>query len=351
MITGQLFPTPNQKIWACAYMDNQTECFEIRTVPNRTTSGVEQLYHKEFPIGSAVADFLTVDLGAWDEQSETLQPCLDAINAGQDAELNFARLFDATKYWLSQSALFVPFAASIERLHLDYEAGKRLSLDECNRQMAYYMALQPRLRAMARSLFEAETPQDMRALYFKRQENAGFEQYPALVFRTVSLRKATKGAGGFFPYDDLLNEPQKHDFADFITEVLETEEPSEFVDFILYRYLTENLRFRVCKYCGRYFGVVGNPKSEYCDRLIDGSIKTCKETGSYRIYTKRKMEDPAVREYKRSYKAHNARIRYGLTTREQFNAWSREAREKRDLCVAGRLPIDEFIAWLDSDRM
>lgn len=56
-------------------------------------------------------------------------------------------------------------------------------------------------------------------------------------------------------------------------------------------------------------------------------------------------------EYKRSYKAHNARIRYGLMTREQFNNWSREAREKRDLCVAGKLSLDEFIAWLDRDRL
>ena len=62
------------------------------------------------------------------------------------------------------------------------------------------------------------------------------------------------------------------------------------------------------------------------------------------------MENPAIREYKRSYKTHNARIRYGLMTREEFTAWSVEAREKRDKCVAGDLPMEEFVAWLNSDK-
>ena len=122
------------------------------------------------------------------------------------------------------------------------------------------------------------------------------------------------------------------------------------MQFILAEYIRHNLRFRTCKFCGRYFGIMGNTRSEFCDRLIDGSTKTCKEMGSLRLYEKRKMEDPAIREYKRSYKAHNARIRYGIMTREEFNAWSQEARRRRDNCVAGKLPLEEFVAWLDSDR-
>ena len=95
---------------------------------------------------------------------------------------------------------------------------------------------------------------------------------------------------------------------------------------------------------------MGNTRLEFCDRLIDGSAKTCKEIGSLRLYEKRKPEEPAIKEYKRSCKAHNARIRYGLMTREEFNTWSQEARRKRDDCVAGKLSLEEFVAWLDSDR-
>ncbi len=62
------------------------------------------------------------------------------------------------------------------------------------------------------------------------------------------------------------------------------------------------------------------------------------------------MKNPATREFTRSYKAHNARIRYGLMTREEFDKWAAEAREKRDACVAGKLSLEDFVAWLDSDK-
>lgn len=95
---------------------------------------------------------------------------------------------------------------------------------------------------------------------------------------------------------------------------------------------------------------MGNTRLEFCDRLIDGSAKTCKEMGSLRLYEKRKLEEPAIKEYKRSYKAHNARVRYGTMTKAEFTAWSKEARAKRADCIAGKLPLEEFVAWLDSDR-
>ena len=39
-----------------------------------------------------------------------------------------------------------------------------------------------------------------------------------------------------------------------------------------------------------------------------------------------------------------------LMTREEFDKWSAEAREKRDACIAGKLPLEDFVAWLDSDK-
>lgn len=80
-----------------------------------------------------------------------------------------------------------------------------------------------------------------------------------------------------FRYDDLLEFylsgaelvlPEQ-----FHTEVLLTETLDDLAAFLLARYARENLRYRKCKFCGRYFGVVRNYKSEYCDRLIDGSTK------------------------------------------------------------------------------
>ena len=161
-----------------------------------------------------------------------------------------------------------------------------------------------------------------------------------------------KGGNIPYPYDNLL-ETLNTEFipCDFDTaEVLVTEAPDDLIYFLLSRYLTENVRFRTCKFCGKYFGVSRNYKPAYCDRQIAGTNKTCKESGALRLYEKRKMENPAIKEYKRSYKTHNARVRYGVMTKEEFTKWSEEARAKRDACVAGKLSLEEFVAWLDQDK-
>ena len=105
-----------------------------------------------------------------------------------------------------------------------------------------------------------------------------------------------------------------------------------------------------CKNCGRYFVVTGNITQDYCARLMEGSEKTCRQMGAVVQYQSRQMKNPATKEFTRSYKAHNARVRYGTMTKAEFTAWSKEARAKRADCIAGKLPLEEFVAWLDSDR-
>ena len=54
-------PAPTNRIWAACYMDSVTECFEIRTEA-KTPGGIFTLYHKEYPIGTALTEFLYADL-------------------------------------------------------------------------------------------------------------------------------------------------------------------------------------------------------------------------------------------------------------------------------------------------
>lgn len=110
------------------------------------------------------------------------------------------------------------------------------------------------------------------------------------------------------------------------------------------------LAIHKCKNCGRYFVVTGNITQDYCTRLMEGSEKTCRQMGAVVQYQSRQMKNPATREFTRSYKAHNARVRYGTMTKAEFTAWSKEARAKRADCVAGKLPLEDFVAWLDSDK-
>lgn len=350
MPANQTPPAPRGRIWTAVYMDAETECFEIRTMPESGEDGEAVLYHKEYSIGTALGDFLAADLSVWDQLSVKLQEHVEQINQGRFTKKGFNTIFYCTLYWLDQSAFFAPFAATLERLRLIQSSGELISLDECNSQMEYYQGLQSYLRDLVDRVFSADESEDVALRYFTLRSRFGDDAYPAFAFDNVKYTALNKGITGVYPYDEFLEEEASNNPVTIITEMLETEDPYAFSSFALYRYLQEDMHLRKCKYCGRLFATRGSTKVEYCDRLIENSTKTCREMGSLRLYEKRKMEDPAIREYKRSYKTHNARIRYGLMTREEFTAWSVEARAKRDACCAGELPLEEFVEWLNSDR-
>lgn len=125
--------------------------------------------------------------------------------------------------------------------------------------------------------------------------------------------------------------------------------------FDLYRffrneYILHYLKVKPCKNCGRFFITKDYLGIEYCNRLSPGSTLTCRVIGPTRIYQNKQKMNPITKEYTRAYRTHNARIRYGLMTKEEFKRWSVEARQKRDLCIAGKLSLEDFVAWLDSDK-
>ena len=68
-----------------------------------------------------------------------------------------------------------------------------------------------------------------------------------------------------------------------------------------------------------------------------------------RVWTIKHNEDELFREYRREYKKRFARIRTGRTTKEEFYAWSEQAREKKEACESGKLPHVEFIEWLKKE--
>lgn len=354
MMTGTPHPAPNNRIWAAAYADSRAEYFELRTEAEGGSVPYKTLWHKEMGLGVTLSDFPYVDLSALDLHLEELGKHVAAINERESVASHFESMFGTTLYWLNQNALFLPLAAEIERLQLTYQAGGKLSLTPVEALAGYYKELQPRLQYLSEHFFDIDATEDMTKRYLNAQ-GKDREHFRPLTFGNLTLEVVSKGGNIPYPYDDTVSfllsggEVQARDF--FATEILQTENPEDLLNFLLCLCLRENLRFHTCKYCGRYFPVGGDSRLEYCDRLIAGSKKTCKEIGSLRLYEKRKAENPAIREYKRSYKAHNARIRYGIMTREEFSAWSKEARSRRDDCVAGKTSLKDFVAWLDSDRL
>ena len=349
MLSGKSYPHPHQKLWAAAYTDKKSEYFELRTVNETSNDSYSPLWHKYAPLGSAIADFLYDDLKHFDSDLRTVKAHIDAYNAGKEREQALRGLFDLSKLWLSDNPLYVPLAAALERLEIDAENSKALNAGEIERMMEEYRAWQPKLKSIAHCVLESEDNGDMRKAYLEKQ-SADAENFPQLSYGRLHLEAVYSGGNVPYPYDDLLNFGAFSEPTAITAEVLNTESVSDLICFLLCRYLDMNLRFHACKFCGKLFGVVGNYKQEYCSRVIPGSEKTCKEMGSVRLYEKKIFSEPAIKEYKRSYKAHNARIRYGLMTREDFDKWAAEAREKRDACVAGKLSLEDFVSWLDSDK-
>lgn len=77
--------------------------------------------------------------------------------------------------------------------------------------------------------------------------------------------------------------------------------------------------------CGKLFAATDGDRTESCSREYEKG-KTCREVGASRVYQKKLLGNPITRAYNRAYKTHNARIRYGTMTREEFNAWTEEAK-------------------------
>ena len=271
----------NKKISVCAYTDGKRECYEIRE--EKTL-----LWHREYPIGQGIADFIYADINKKD-----------------------------IRLLLEESPVFAVIAANENISELQ------------------------KAQLWLKDIFPMEVI----------PENLGYGR--------ICYEQVCTGYIGPFAYDlpdrkyiieqhrlkEELSEP-------FYTEVLHTDSARDLISFMLVNYINYGINFRKCKYCGKYFGIVGNYNTEYCSRKASQTGgKTCKDLGSFRIYEKRILENPVIKEYKRSYKAHNARVSKGMMTRDEFNAWSLEAREKRDMCLNGELDFEEFIEWLESDRM
>lgn len=118
------------------------------------------------------------------------------------------------------------------------------------------------------------------------------------------------------------------------------------INYIIAEHIKRGVGVKKCKNCGREFVSQRNNQVDYCDRVISNTGKTCRQLGAVRVYQSKQNENPIMREYNKSYKTHNARIRYGTITKEEFSEWSVKAREMRQRCIDGEITLEEFIEWL-----
>ena len=167
--------------------------------------------------------------------------------------------------------------------------------------------------------------------------------------------------------------------------------------YLLASYIENNIHFKTCLFCHRPFALVKKYNSDFCTRpyldigdyvgdyeefdekldtaeeITEKITKTCKNYGRLIYYNnqrsstlfKQDFERPIKqfrsdetklikrinKEFLKSYKAHYARMQKGNMTSTDFSEWHREAADMKAACKTGQIPIDEFIDWLNKDRL
>jgi len=112
--------------------------------------------------------------------------------------------------------------------------------------------------------------------------------------------------------------------------------------------IEHHINFKKCKNCGKYFITKGNYNSNYCDRIIENTNKTCQQIATIEKYKDKVKSNPAWKLYNTYYKRYFARAKVGTIKQPAFKKWQYQATSKRDDCLDGMLSLDEYETWLKS---
>ncbi len=112
--------------------------------------------------------------------------------------------------------------------------------------------------------------------------------------------------------------------------------------------MEQNVRFRKCKRCGKYFIMKGNYDTNYCDRIAEGETRTCQELAAIENYKAKIADDKSIPIYNRYYKRYAARLKVRQIKETDFKKWKYQAMAKRDECSAGTITPEEYTEWMEA---
>lgn len=136
-----------------------------------------------------------------------------------------------------------------------------------------------------------------------------------------------------------------------IVELYEIDSIKDLLRFEFIKMIEHDIFVKRCKNCELFFIPRRRPDAEYCERIFGDSQRKCSEIGATLRYERKVAENPILEAHKKAYRRFNSRTRAKKMTQSEFMAWSEEAARKRDTCLAGELPFDEFVAWLEQGRI
>jgi hypothetical protein len=121
--------------------------------------------------------------------------------------------------------------------------------------------------------------------------------------------------------------------------------------FEFIKMIEHDIFIKKCKNCERFFIPRRRIDTEYCDRIWGAGPRKCSEIGATLRYEKKVSENPILDAHKKAYRRFNSRARTGKMTNAEFLQWAEAAAQKRDDCLAGNLPLDDFVSWLEQGRV
>lgn len=122
-------------------------------------------------------------------------------------------------------------------------------------------------------------------------------------------------------------------------------------NYLLANYVHYGLRFKRCENCKRFFATTGRGNPKFCERLIPGMGKSCRQVMPKLNFNSKGEKDPAVWLYNRAYKTMYSRVTAGTFPKENFKEWSKRARMARDQCTRGEMSAEDYSAWLSSNGL
>lgn len=144
--------------------------------------------------------------------------------------------------------------------------------------------------------------------------------------------------------DDLAKQLR---FPHFINIEYEFRTTADILELEFTKMLEQDVRFRKCRRCGRYFIMKGNYDTKYCDRIMPGETQTCQTLAAQENYRQKVAGDTALPIYSKYYKRYAARVRAGKITEEDLRKWKYTAMTRRDECSNGQITPEELTEWME----
>lgn len=147
-------------------------------------------------------------------------------------------------------------------------------------------------------------------------------------------------------FTTMLGEKDSEDHTIVTLTILMTMD--DLLRYEMVQFLTQGSGYKFCKNCGKPFIPSGRSDAVYCGRIVPGERKTCKQIGAYRAEKEKVNAIPAWKIYRQAYQRLNKRVEMGYMDETAFAEWTREATERRNLCLGEKMSYKDFADWINS---